>query len=61
MRPGVGGFEPTPKALVVEANEPLIVALTMRKNLPENYEVIAELSIDNSAEYPFVRILRIRR
>jgi asparagine N-glycosylation enzyme membrane subunit Stt3 len=61
MRPGVGGFEPTPTALVVESNEPLIVALTMRESLPGNYEVIAELFLSESAEYPFVRVLRINR
>jgi len=61
MRPGVGGLEPTPKAQVVESKEPLMVALTMSNKLPENYELIAELFFDESAEYPFARILRVRR
>jgi hypothetical protein len=60
MRLGAGGFEATPKEIVVESSDPLMVALTMRSYLPENYEVVAEISLDESAECPFARVLRVQ-
>jgi len=60
IRPGGGGFEAAPKEIVVDSNDPLMVALMMRSYLPINYEVIAEISLDGSADYPFARGLRVK-
>lgn len=61
MQPGPNGYVPTPKEYVIAANEPLMNALTMRDDLPPNYELITEISYSSDAEFPFARVFRINR
>ena len=61
MLRGQNGYQPAPKEAVLEANEPLMLALTMRDDLPENFHLLVDLRFGDDRDYAYARIFKIVR
>lgn len=59
MRPGERGYEPTPKDIVIAGNDPLIVALNMRNDLPQNFRLLAEIQLGDRFDYAYARVFKV--
>ena len=58
---GPDGVQPVPLQEVVNRNAPLFVALTFDRNLPENFQLIDEVRVDDPRDFAYARVFKIVR
>jgi hypothetical protein len=61
VKRGPDGFVPTSVEEVEAQNAPLFNALMLRQDLPENFQLLGELRVEDDRDIPFVRVFRVRR
>lgn len=55
------GHQVVPVEVVRARNAPLFASLLLRDDLPESFEILAELRVEDERDIPFARIFRINR